>query len=181
MSEHRLIAACKQGKLWARKEVYETYAPSMMALCKRYVADSDDAKDVLQEGFLKIFMQIDQFSGSGPFGAWIRKIFVNTSLDFLRTKNRLKERETPLLYESEQFFTNPAVNDITADDLMDCISELPSVYRTVFNLFAIEGYRHQEIALMLNIQESTSRSQFYRARQMLQEKVIQLMKEKDAI
>lgn len=180
MLEHRLIAACKQGKLWARKEVYDMYAPSMMALCKRYVSDSDDAKDVLQDGFLKIFMQIDQFSGSGPFGAWIRRIFVNTALDFLRTKNRLKERETTLPYVSELSVTNPVMPDVTADDLLDCIAELPATYRTVFNLFAIEGYRHQEIALMLNIQESTSRSHFFRARQLLQEKVTQLMKERDA-
>ncbi|MDD3789029.1 MAG: sigma-70 family RNA polymerase sigma factor [Petrimonas sp.] len=181
MSEHRLISACKEGKLWARKEVYEQYAPAMMALCKRYVADGDDAKDVLQEGFLKIFTQMDQYSGSGPFGAWIRKIFVNTSLDFLRTKNRLKEKETRLLVETGYNENTPSVEQVTADDLMDCIAELPDAYRTVFNLFAIEGYRHQEIAAMLNIQESTSRSQFYRARQILQEKVTRLMQEKNAV
>lgn len=86
MSEYRLIEACKHGKMWARKEVYEQYAPSMMALCRRYVANADDAKDVLQEGFLKVFTEISQYSGKGAFGGWIRRVFVNTSLEYLRKK-----------------------------------------------------------------------------------------------
>ncbi|WP_298647176.1 RNA polymerase sigma factor [uncultured Proteiniphilum sp.] len=176
MSEHRLILACKQGKLWARKEVYEQYAPAMMALCRRYVSDVEDAKDVLQEGFLKIYIEIGQYSGRGSFGGWVRKIFVNTSLDYMRKKNRLKQKE--LLTDVEiEYYENvpPDVTDITADELMHCIGELPDTHRTIFNLFAVEGFSHREIAALLNIPESTSRSLFFRARQLLQKKVTQLM------
>lgn len=175
MPEHRLILACKQGKLWARKEVYEQYAPAMMALCRRYVSDVEDAKDVLQEGFLKIFTEIGQYSGRGSFGGWIRRIFVNTSLDYMRKKNRLKQRELLTDVEIEYYENVPDVTGITADDLMHCISELPDIYRTVFNLFAVEGFSHREIAALLDIPESTSRSFFFRARQLLQKKVTLLM------
>ena len=175
MSEHRLILACKQGKLWARKEVYEQYAPTMMALCRRYVSDVEDAKDVLQEGFLKIFTEIGQYSGSGSFGGWVRRIFVNTSLDYMRKKNRLKQKELLTDFEIGQYADLEDVTDITADDLMLCISELPDTHRTVFNLFAVEGFSHKEIAALLNMPESTSRSFFFRARQLLQERVTRLM------
>ncbi len=175
MSEQRLILACKQGKLWARKEVYDQYAPSMMALCRRYVSDVEDAKDVLQEGFLKIFVEIGQYSGKGSFGGWIRKIFVNTSLDYMRKKNRLKQKEllTDVQIECSENASDMA--DITADDLMLCISELPGIHRTVFNLFAVEGFSHKEIGALLHIPESTSRSFFFRARQLLQKRVTQLL------
>lgn len=180
MSDDRLIAACKEGKLWARKEVYEQYAPMMMSLCKRYAGNNDDAKDILQEGFLKIFTQIDQFSGTGNFGGWVRKIFVNTSLEFLRVQKRIKNTEvsyTENIWEEK----STMLTNLTADELMDCIAELPDAYRIVFNLFAVEGYKHQEIAAMLHIRENTSRSQFFRARQLLQESVTNLMNGKDAI
>lgn len=175
MSEQRLILACKQGKLWARKEVYDQYAPSMMALCRRYVSDVEDAKDVLQEGFLKIFVEIGQYSGKGSFGGWIRKIFVNTSLDYMRKKNRLKQKELLTDVQIECSENAPDMADITADDLMLCISELPDIHRTVFNLFAVEGFSHKEIGALLHIPESTSRSFFFRARQLLQKRVTQLL------
>ncbi|HBG42153.1 MAG TPA: RNA polymerase [Porphyromonadaceae bacterium] len=181
MSEHQLITACKQGKLWARKTVYEQYAPTMMALCCRYVSDYDDAQDVLQEGFLTVFTQIGQYSGKGPFGAWIRKIFVNTALEFIRKRKRLKEKEVRLDYIEDQPAKQSVLDDISADELMQCIAELPDTYRMVFNLFAIEGYKHQEIAGMLGIPESTSRSHFFRARQLLQQKIITFTQKKDAI
>jgi RNA polymerase sigma-70 factor (ECF subfamily) len=177
MSEQRLILACKQGKLWARKEVYDQYAPSMMALCRRYVSDVEDAKDVLQEGFLKIFVEIGQYSGKGSFGGWIRKIFVNTSLDYMRKKNRLKQKELLMDVQIEYPATVSDMADIniTADELIHCIDELPDTHRTVFNLFAVEGFSHREIAALLNMPESTSRSFFFRARQLLQKRVKELM------
>lgn len=175
MSEQRLILACKQGKLWARKEVYDQYAPSMMALCRRYVSDAEDAKDVLQEGFLKIFVEIGQYSGKGSFGGWIRKIFVNASLDYMRKKNRLKQKELLTDIQIEYAENAPDMVDITAEDLMLCMGELPDIHRTVFNLFAVEGFSHKEIAALLHIPESTSRSFFFRARQLLQKRVTQLL------
>jgi RNA polymerase sigma-70 factor (ECF subfamily) len=174
MSEHRLILACKQGKLWARKEVYEQYAPAMMALCRRYVSDAEDAKDVLQEGFLKVYTEIGQYAGKGSFGGWIRKIFVNASLDYIRKRNRLKERELLIDVEIGGYDDTPYLKDVTAEELMQCIGELPDTLRTIFNLYAVEGYSHREIATLLQMPESTSRSFFFRARQLLQKKVIQL-------
>lgn len=171
MSEHRLILACKQGKLWARKEVYEQYAPAMMALCRRYVPDKEDAKDVLQEGFLKVFTEIGQYAGKGSFGGWVRKIFVNTSLDYIRKKNRLKQKELLTDMETGNYEDVPNMEDITAEELMQCIGELPDTYRTIFNLFAVEGYSHREIAKLLHMPESTSRSSVFRARQLLQKKL----------
>lgn len=175
MSEHQLILACKQGKLWARKEVYEQYAPAMMSVCRRYIPGVEDAKDVLQEGFLKIFIEIDQYSGSGSFGGWIRRIFVNTSLDFIRKRNRLKQNELLTDIDIEYYEIISDVADVSADDLMCCIGELPDTHRTVFNLFAVEGYSHKEIAALLNIPETTSRSFYFRARQILQRKVALIM------
>lgn len=161
--------------MWARKEVYEQYAPIMMALCRRYVSDVEDAKDVLQEGFLKIFVEIEQYSGRGSFGGWIRRIFVNTALDYMRKKNRLKQKELLSNFEMEYYEELPDMTDITADDLMLCISELPDIHRAVFNLFAVEGFSHKEIGALLDIPESTSRSFFFRARQLLQKRVTQLL------
>lgn len=175
MSEHQLILACKEGKLWAQKEVYEQYAPSMMTLCRRYVSDAEDAKDVLHEGFLKIFLEIRQYSGRGSFGGWIRRIFVNTSLDYMRKKKRLKQKEQLADVEITFYETVPDVDNILSDDLLLCIAELPDTYRMIFNLFAVEGYTHQEIASMLQIPENTSRSSFFRARQLLQKKVTRMM------
>ena len=178
MPEHHLILACKQGKLWARKEVYEQYAPSMMALCRRYVPNGEDAKDVLQDGFIKVFTEIGQYSGSGSFAGWMRKVFVNTSLDYIRKKNRLKQKELLTDMEIDPYENEPDLGEVTADDLMQCIGELPDTYRTVYNLFAVEGYSHREIAEMLNMSESTSRSCFFRARQLLQKMVACLMEYK---
>lgn len=175
MSEQQLILACKQGKLWARKEVYDRYAPSMMALCRRYVSDVEDAKDVLQEGFLKIFVEIGQYSGKGSFGGWIRRVFVNTSLDYMRKKNRLKQKELLTDIQIEYAENDSDMMDITAEDLMLCMDELPDIHRTVFNLFAVEGFSHKEIAALLHIPESTSRSFFFRARQLLKKRVTQLL------
>ena len=177
MSEHHLIQACKQGEMWARKELYETYAPSMMSLCRRYMSNYNDAQDVLQEGFLKIFTVIGQYSGKGAFGAWIRKVFVNTALEHIRKRSRVNERELLNDYQMDFQDDYPDVEKVSEDDLVRCIAELPEMYRTIFNLFVVEGYKHMEIAEMLDIPESTSRSYFFRARKLLQEKVTRLINE----
>ena len=180
MSEYRLITDCKRGKLSARRELYNQYASRMMALCIRYVGNEEDAKDVLQEGFIKVFTQIEQFSGEGAFGGWIRKVFVNVALEFLRSKKRKMEKEVLLDYSNDLSDAVDAIDTLAVNDLLDCIAELPEAYRTVFNLFAIEGFSHREIATMLHIEESTSRSQFFRARRLLQEKVAILTTKSDA-
>lgn len=153
----------------------------MMALCMRYLSDKNDANDVLQEGFVRIFTQINQFSGAGEFGGWVRKIFVNLSLTHLRERKKFVDNNWENNFDEIESISNDWSENISADDLMECIEELPANYRTIFNLFAIEGFTHQEIAHIMTIEESTSRSGFFRARQLLQAKVKKLLKNNHAM
>ena len=170
--EEQLIAGCKEGKPWAQKEIFERYSGVMLSVCVRYVTDRETARDILQDGFIKLYTKIDTFSGSGSFAGWVRRIFVTTSLEYLRQNDALKQRASIEEYGNSIPDNEITVLDkISADDLMECIAKLPDGYRTVFNLYAIEGYSHTEIAEMLGINESTSRSQFMRARKILQTNV----------
>jgi RNA polymerase sigma-70 factor (ECF subfamily) len=170
--EKQLIAGCKEGKAWAQKEIFERYASVMLSVCVRYVTDRETAKDLLQEGFIKLYTKIDTYSGAGSFEGWIRRIFVTTALEYLRQKNALNQSVNIEDYSNLIADTEPTILEkISANDLMECIAGLPDGYRTVFNLYAIEGYTHAEIGDMLAINESTSRSQFMRARNILQKNV----------
>jgi len=147
----------------------------MLSVCVRYVTESGDTRDLLQEGFIKLFTKIDSFSGTGAFGGWVRRIFVTTALEHLRQNDALKQSSS--IEEYGNYIENAdtsVLEKISADDLMKCIAGLPDGYRTVFNLYAIEGYSHAEIAEMLNISEGTSRSQFMRARKILQKNLLSL-------
>lgn len=170
--EEQLIAGCKNGKSWAQKRIYELHAPVMMSVCVRYVNDRETARDLLQDGFIKVFTKIDSYSGTGSFAGWIRRIFVTTALEYLRQNDALKQSES--IEDYGNYIENNDVTileKISADDLMTCIAALSDGYRTIFNLYAIEGYSHTEIAEMLHIAEATSRSQFMRARKILQKNV----------
>lgn len=181
MDEQLLIAKCKRGESSAYKQLYELYAPTMLSVCIRYVGNKETANDLLQEGFIKIFTRIDSYSGIGSFGGWIRRIFVTTALEYLRQKDALKMSKNIDDYnDCTEGFDVSVLDRLSADEIMSCVSQLPDGFRTVFNLFAIEGYTHYEIAQMLNIKESTSRSQFTRARRMLQEVVLLLIQDEDA-
>jgi RNA polymerase sigma factor (sigma-70 family) len=170
--ENQLIAGCKEGKAWAQKEIFERYASVMLSVCVRYVTDRETARDLLQEGFIKLYTKIDTYSGTGSFEGWIRRIFATTALEYLRQNNALNQSVDIEQYSNLITDTDPTILDnISANDLMECIARLPDGYRTVFNLYAIEGYSHAEIAEMLTISESTSRSQFMRARNILQKNV----------
>lgn len=172
MDEKQLIASCLKGEQTAWKALYDAYSGRMLGLCLRYVADREVARDVLQDGFVKVFASLSKFRGEGPLGAWIRKIFVNESLEYLRRTQTLR-RETISL---DVTAFSPAVEAtalarLSADDLMAMVQELPPSLRTVFNLLAIEGYSHKEIAAKLQIEESTSRAHYMRARRWLQQKI----------
>jgi RNA polymerase sigma-70 factor (ECF subfamily) len=169
----RLIASCKQKNAEARKELYELYAPAMFSICLRYVKERETAKDILQEGFIKIFTKIDDYSGAGSFEAWMRKVFVTTALEYLRNTRTWRLNVNMEDYEGTMVdnFDVSIIAGLSADEIMKCINELPPGFRTVFNLYAIEGYSHAEIARMLKIKEASSRSQLARARQILQNKI----------
>ncbi|MGC3977271.1 MAG: sigma-70 family RNA polymerase sigma factor [Paludibacteraceae bacterium] len=175
MDEQRLIAGYKRGESWARREIYETFAPAMMSLCVRYVRNVDTAKDLLQDGFVKVFLSAEKYSEKGALGGWIRQIIVNTALEYLRRQNIIKwqelEENTDEADKTERF----DMQKITANELMECVTSLPEVYRTVFNLVCIEGYSYNEIAIQLNTSEGVIRTQYHRARQKLQKIVWELI------
>lgn len=176
MNEQELIARCKRGEAAARAKLYELYAPTMMSVCMRYAGNRETAKDLLQDGFIKVFTKIDSYSGTGAFGGWVRRVFVTTALEHLRRNDTLRISTSIDNYEHViEDVDVSAIERISADELQACIANLPSGYRTVFNLFAIEGYSHSEIAEMLGIGESSSRSQFVRARKQLQQDVESLI------
>ena len=166
-----LIEACKRSERSAQRRLYDFLSPKMFPLCLRYMGDRDSAEDILQEGFVTLFTKLDSFTGEGSFEGWARKIFVNTALMSLRRTDALKlsdDLETAWGVSSENEST---VQTMGYKELMGLISQLPAGFRTVFNMYVIEGYSHKEIAGMLGISEATSRSQLQRARMMLQKKI----------
>lgn len=167
MDYHQLVKDCLKQKPAAQKILYEHFAPSMLGVCFRYTKSLSDAEEVLQEGFIKTFTRLHQFKGEGELGGWIRKIMVNTALNFLKTNHKyrydLSFDEMPLHLVSTE---NPVVN-LQAKELAELIRQLPTGFQTIFNLHAVEGYKHAEIASMLGINEGTSRSQYARARTLL--------------
>ncbi len=176
MEEQLIVAGCKRGESWARKKIYELYAPVMMGVCMRYVNDRETARDILQDGFIKVFTKIDSYSETGSLGGWMRRVFATTALEYLRRNDALKMSVNIDDYnDAVENVSVSALDQLSAKELMGCIAKLPHGFRTVFNLFAIEGYTHSEIATMLNIQESTSRSQFLRAKKALQKMVLSLI------
>ena len=173
-SEPEILQACRRGDRKAQKQLYDRLAPKMMAVCLRYMGTRDEAEDILQEGFITLFSRLDSYSGEGSFEGWARKIFVNTALMNLRKKDALKMSED---LETAWNVSSDGVSQIQSagyHELLKLIAGLPTGYRTVFNLFVVEGYSHKEIAQTLGITEATSRSQLQRARVMLQDKIKRL-------
>ena len=171
-----MILALKRGDNRAHRVVYERFAGKMLAVCTRYCANQDDAEEVMLDGFMRVFEKIGQFREAGSFEGWIRRIMVTESLMFLR-RNKEWRQEVPLeeiLVEPDYDWADVAVNE---NDLLRMVNQLPDGYRTVFNLYAIEGYNHAEIAEMLGISEGTSKSQLSRARMLLQANLKKLEKE----
>lgn len=172
-SERELVVALQQREARAQKIAYEKYAGRMMAVCLRYVANRDDAEDVLIEGFMRVFERIDQFRNEGSFEGWVRRVMVTESLMFLR-KNKAWRQEVPLDDLGGEPDYELADANLDAEALIRLVAQLPDGYRTVFNLYAIEGYTHAEIAELTGISEGTSKSQLSRARALLQDKIRRL-------
>lgn len=167
MTDEQLIKECLSGRPSAQKTLYERFSRKMMGVCIRYSSSYEEAQDVLQDGFVKVFEKLGTYSGNGSFEGWVRRIMVNTALDSWR-KNK-QEREMQDIEEVGYGLSSgeDIVSNITAEDLLAILQTIPSGYRMVFNLYVIEGYSHKEIGEMLNITESTSKSQFSRARSYL--------------
>lgn len=170
LTETRLVAALQQQEARAQRVVYERYGSRMMAICMRYVGNRDDAEEVLIDGFMRVYSRIDQFRGDGSFEGWMRRIMVTESLMYLR-KNKAWRQELPLDTITVEPDYEWADANLQSEDLIRLVAQLPDGYRTVFNLYAIEGYNHAEIAELTGISEGTSKSQLSRARALLQQKV----------
>ncbi len=171
-SEQQLIKKCLKGERKAQKALYDRYSGKMLGVCRRYVRSTYDAEEVLSNGFIKVFNKLEYYQDEGSFEGWIRKIMVREALNFLRSqKDFFDETEDATLERLEPVAEQ---HELEAQDLMKLIDELPTGYRTVFNLFAIEGYSHQEIAYELSISEGTSKSQLSKARTMLQSRMTEL-------
>ncbi|MEO6329289.1 MAG: sigma-70 family RNA polymerase sigma factor [Ginsengibacter sp.] len=167
MDYKRLVSDSLRSNAVAQKKLYEHFAPLMLGVCFRYTKSIADAEDILQDGFIKVFKYLHQFKHEGELGAWIRKLMVNTALNYLK-KNRKYQHD--LLFEDMPLHPvsddNPAVQ-LQTKELTELIRQLPTGFQTIFNLHAIEGYSHVEISAMLGISDGTSRSQYARARALL--------------
>src|ERR1700741_2583092 len=167
MDPHRLVRDCLKGKASAQRELYELYSEGMLGICYRYTKSMVDAEDVLQEGFIKVYKNLHQYKFEGELGGWIRRIMVNTAINYLKKNTR---------YQVDLSFLDNGLHPVSDDDpgtlmnakeLADLIRQLPTGYQTIFNLHAVEGFSHVEIGKILGINEGTSRSQYSRARALL--------------
>jgi RNA polymerase sigma factor (sigma-70 family) len=170
VSETDLIRGCLDGNRRMQKQLYDQFSSKMYAVCLRYMGNSDDAQDVLQEGFIKVYKNLERFRGDGSFEGWVRRIFVNTAIEQIR-KKKIDVSITEKEEETIEYKTITAVDKINEKDLLKVVQELSPGYRTVFNLYIVEGFGHKEISEMMGISEGTSKSQLARARMILQEKI----------
>jgi len=177
MSDQQIIELCVRHDKKAQQELYDRYSRLLLGVCLRYATDKAEAEDILQDSFLKIFLNIKEYTGSGSFIGWLRKVAVNTAITHYHKNLKYKYHleieeyesiETGVLSFEEDFYTS--------DELYRVLNELPSGYRMVFNLYAVEGYKHKEIGEMLGIDTNTSKSQYSRAKAVLREKLEKLAK-----
>ena len=168
MTEELIIKGCITNNAVCQRMLFDAYAGKMLSVCYRYVGNQHDAEDVLQEAFIKIFAHIHQFKCEGSFEGWLRRIVVNTALKFLQKKKIHFTNITETTVSSVPVEPD-VISNLQTEQLMVMLKNLPDGYRVVFNLYVIEGYDHEEIASLLNIQASTSRSQLVKARKLLQQ------------
>lgn len=168
-----LFEACKSNNRVAQERLYNLTASNMLAVCMRYASSIYEAEDILQTGYIKVFTQINSFKQQGSFEGWIRRIMVNTAIEFFR-KNKKTVPITNIESLHEDIDSGFNMDHLELNDLLILIQELPDGYRMVFNMYVIEGYSHREIAEQLEISESTSKSQLLRARGRLMKKIKQL-------
>ena len=178
-SEKKILAGCIKGRQSAQRELFDQYSRLLLGVCNRYVQSIEEAEDIMQEGFVKIFLNIKEFKGDGPLLAWMRRIMINTAITHYH-KMRKHRYHDDLTEVSESKFEDKGWGEaeFTEEELFMVIQQMPNGYRQVFNLYAMEGYKHREIAEILKIDENTSKSQYSRARRWLQERLKKLKEER---
>ena len=167
MDEKKLIQACIDENKAAQKQLYELFAPKMYFVCLRYARHELEAQDMLQDGFIRVFDNLSQFKSNGSFEGWVRRIMINTSLNYCR-KSSFKQEYIGIEDYQDKVVDSKAISRMSEKELLKLIQQLPDGYRMVFNLYVIEGYSHKEIGDLLNITESTSRSQLAKSRKWMQ-------------
>lgn len=169
-NEKQLIKKAALGTRDAQQRLYDKYAPKMLSVCRQYIKDVQFAEDVMVNGFLKVFANLETFKFEGSFEGWIRRIMIRESISYLR-KKQFVVYDDEILEKGEYQNVSFSLADMNVDHIQMLIDALPDGYRTVFVMYAIEGYKHQEIGEMLDISESTSKSQLFKARRVLQQKL----------
>ena len=175
MDYQKIIQQCLDGNRKAQRALFDHFAPKMLFLCRRYAVDDSEAEDMVQEGFIRLYTHLDKFRNTGAFEGWVRRIFINSAIKFYhRNRNHSGLKDLDGVHNASD--DSDALQTLSEKELLGLLTELPDGYRVVFNLYAIEGFSHAEIAEMLHIQESTSRSQLVKARKLLQVKVRDLQR-----
>lgn len=176
-SDSDLLEGCIQGNRTAQRELYNRFAPKMYGICLRYAANAEEAEDILQEGFIKVFRKVSSFRREGSFEGWIRRIFVNTAIEQYRKRMYLQ----PITEHEETTVEGKylsVLDSLAERDIIKLVQQLSPGYRTVFNMYVVEGYSHKQIAEHLGISEGTSKSQLSRAKQILQDLVKTFIEER---
>ncbi|WP_405604335.1 RNA polymerase sigma factor [Polaribacter sp. Asnod1-A03] len=171
--EKSLIKKAIDNNREAQQQLFEQFSPKMLGVCRQYVKDLHHAEDLLLQGFLKVFTNLHKFKHEGSFEGWIRRIMVNTCISYLRKKNLVDLSDEDFVFNDA---ATESLENTSVEDIQTLIDHLPEGYKVVFNLFAIEGYKHSEIAMQLGISESTSKSQLFKARKLLQQNYIKMNK-----
>ncbi|WP_008584311.1 RNA polymerase sigma factor [Niabella soli] len=178
ISDSDLIKGCIDGDRRMQEELYRRFSPKMYAVCLRYASNTDEAQDILQDAFIKVYKKLDSFRGDGSFEGWVRRIFVNTAIEHFRRKKYLQ----PVTEREENTIEGKYISvldELAEKDILQLITQLSPGYRTVFNMYVVEGYSHKEIGDMLGISEGTSKSQLSRAKAILQDLVKKYIENKD--
>ena len=168
-NESQLIKRAAQNNREAQQKLYEIHSGKMLSVCRQYIRDLHDAEDVMLSAFFKVFTHLKDFKFEGSFEGWVRRIMIREAISFLRKKKNLEFQEDEFSNYTES--SNNIDEQLSVAHIQQLIDDLPEGYKMVFVLYAVEGYKHQEIAKMLNITEGTSKSQLFKARKMLQEKL----------
>jgi len=172
MSDREIILGCLQKNRNYQKILFDKYSGILMTVCRRYFPEHELAEDALQEGFIRIFQSLQQFNFQGSFEGWLKKVVVNVALRKIQTERKVRDWADLSSAENKEFRCS-AIDKLEEEDILTIIGSLPSGYRTVFNMYVMDGFSHKEIAGVLSITESTSRSQLVKARQMLQKMIIE--------
>lgn len=177
LNEKQLVKQCVKHNRQAQKQLFERYSGLLLGICRRYVAETSEAEDILQEGFLKIYLKINEYKGIGSLIAWMARIIINTAITHFH-----KNRKHHFHYDIEEVNETDMEDfmfselDFTREELLYVVSSLPKGYRMIFNLYAVEGFKHKEIAELLEIDVNTSKSQYSRARKLIRKKLKYLSK-----